>query len=85
MPKGLGEVLGKTDVGKKSEAWVVAGVVEWPLLTAERPTTEAEMEARAKVRQLQEEVKLERLFWFKQRKPRCCRQACRSLARKERS
>ena len=66
-PKGLREVLGTVDVGKqKVEAQAVAAAVGCPLLAAVRLATEAEVEARAKVRQLQEKAELEReAHWFK--------------------
>ena len=54
-----GEVLGMiNDERKKVGAQAVAAAVGWPLLAAVRLATEAEMDARAKVRQLQEELKL---------------------------
>ena len=56
-----GEVLSMiNDARKKSEDWLVAAALGWPLLAAVHLATEAEMEAKAKVRQLQEKLKLER-------------------------
>ena len=56
-----GEVLGVINADrKKSEAWAVAATVGWPLLAAVCLATKAKMEAKAKVRQLQEKLKLER-------------------------
>ena len=48
------------DERKKSEARVVAATVEWPLLATVRLATKAKVEAKVKVRQLQEKLKLER-------------------------
>ena len=74
------------DEGKKSEAQAVAAAVGWPLLTAVCLATEAEMEAKAKVRHLQEKLKLEReARWFKSKLPRLCPHAYRSLMRGQRS
>ena len=60
-----GEVLGMINVErKKPEAWEVTAMVGWPLLAAVHLARLAEMEAKAKVRQLQEKLKLERNTWL---------------------
>ena len=81
-----GEVLGMIkDERRKLEAQAVAAVVGWPLLAAVRLATEAEMDARAKVRQLQEELKLEReAHRFKSKIPRLCVHAHGSLRKGQR-
>ena len=83
MPKGLGEVLGMADVGKwKVEAQGVAAAEGWPLLAAVHLATEAETEAREKVSQLQEELKLEREErWFVSKLPGLCPHTQGSLRR----
>lgn len=54
MPEGLGEVFGMI-----AEAWVIAVARKWPLLVAVWLATESKLEAKAKVTQLQEELKWE--------------------------
>ena len=71
---------------EKSEAWAVAAAVGWSFPATVQLATEAKMEAKAKVRQLQEKLRLERVHgWFKLKLLRLCQHAYGSLRKGQRS
>ena len=60
-PKGIAELLASITVGEKRlDNKAVAAAVGWPLLAVLRKAMDGELSAKAEVRHLEEELKLER-------------------------